>query len=161
MNNLIKLSFLLAIYVLSISGASAEIEICNERNKTIEFSMVWDKGIPIIAPFWKTAGWFKLEPAKCETIVGGHKRQELFLSVRELTSKGPILIHYPLTHQEFYREGMYGVERLFCVKNNNQPFDRIVDRLEELQECPEGWSYQTYNIMVFATARTDFKIRIN
>lgn len=130
-------------------------ESTGELDETLEYSMVWDEGIPVFAPIWKTAGWYRLQPGSCLTRLRGNVRQELYLSVRRLLANGSVLGVYPLTEKKYYTKGMYGIEDVFCVKSGVRKFERTVKRFEELRECQAGWALQIYNIFGFTTARTN------
>jgi hypothetical protein len=155
----LKVALSVIIVAAVSSTAWAEIVMCNETDETIDYSMVWDEGIPVIAPIWKTAGWYRLKAGECITRLKGDVRQELYLSIRRLTSRGPVLAVYPLMERNYYTKGMYGIEDFFCVKLGAQAFERTVQRLEQLRECPNGWVSQTYNILGFTTAGTRLTMR--
>lgn len=150
-----QIVLILAMVAAIPSLAWAEIKMCNKGSDTLEYSMVWDEGIPVFAPIWKTAGWYTLKPSVCRTILRGNVRQEVYLSIRRLTSEGPVLMLFQLEEKDYYTKGMYGIETTFCIKGDNQPFERTVQNIEDLKECPGGWVGQTYNIMGFTTARTN------
>jgi hypothetical protein len=157
---LLTVALSLAVLAAIPSKASAEIILCNRTNETIDYSMVWDEGIPVIAQVWKTAGWYRLAAGACITRLKGSVRQELYLSVRRLTPKGPVLAVFPLTERNYYTKGMYGIEDVFCVKRNSQVFERTVQRLEQLRDCPDGWVSQTYNVLGFTLAGISFTMEI-
>jgi hypothetical protein len=160
MRTLVEFSLTLLMVATLSSKAWAEIIPCNEKKETIEYAIVWDDDTPIIAQVWKTAGWYRLKPGTCMTILQNSGRQELYLSVRQVTPKGPILSVYPLTERQSYTKGMYGIEDIFCVKRDSQVFQRTAKRLEELRQCPDGWLGQTYNILGFTTAGTSLRMTL-
>lgn len=155
MKLLLKIALFVTVIAVLPSEVRSEIILCNETEDTLEYSMVWDEGIPVFAPIWKTAGWYRLQPGSCLTRLRGNVRQELYLSVRRLLANGPFLAVYSLTERKYYTKGMYGIEDLFCVKPDVRKFERTVKHFEDLRECPIGWVLQTYNVMGFTTARTN------
>jgi uncharacterized protein DUF1036 len=161
MRMLPKIALILVIAAVTPSAVWAEIKMCNKWSNTLEYSMVWDEGIPVFAPIWKTAGWYTLNPGECRTILHGNVRQEVYLSVREISSEGAVLAVFPLEEKDNYTKGMYGIETFFCVKGDNQPFERTVQKVEQLRECPKGWFSQTYNMMGFTTVGTTITMNFN
>jgi Protein of unknown function (DUF1036) len=160
MKMLVSVTLALMALAAIPSKASAEIILCNETAATIEYAMVWDEGIPVIAPIWKTAGWYRLAAGACITRLKGSVRQELYLSIRRLTPQGPVLALYRLDERNYYTKGMYGIEDVFCVKRGGQAFERTVQRLEQLRDCPDGWVGQTYNMLGFTTAGISFTMHL-
>lgn len=154
------LAMLIATGLCLPSIASAgDMTICNRSDKTMEYAMVWDEGIPIYADIWKASGWHRLGPKACVTQLRSSYRQELYLSVRYLTDSGPRLADYGDDINEacdWCDTELLGVETFFCVARTD--FERTEGDWSDHQNCPAGYYYQLFNLFALSGPRNNLTI---
>lgn len=140
------------------SGAHAgDMTSCNRTDKTMEYAMVWDEGIPIYADIWKASGWHRIGPKACVTQLRSSYRQELYLSVRYITESSARLADYGVDKPcDWCDSALVGVETFFCVARTD--FERTEDGCKDHQSCPAGYHYQLFNLFAFSAPASNLPI---
>lgn len=151
---LLGTGLVLATATLATAG---DIRVCNESVQPMSYAIVENNWSLVKNRDWTISGWYTIDPKSCVYVVKERRRtpKEVYLSLREVTSRGTFLIN---TSKDRSGSGFEGVEFPLCVSSD--AFKRTQANFDDLERCPDGWYLQMFNVYVFASPSDNFTLNV-
>ena len=151
----------LALFAPTEAVAGTRLTLCNESSGPLKAAILYQNS-PLfpISESWKVYGWGSFAPG-CSDVLKHVTTMQVFLSVLRKTSSGVRIMHFPLPRSAYRDTGKSsaeGAERFFCV--TDEPFDRVLSRLDDHENCPARYYRQLFNLLVIIKDNTHYTLRL-
>lgn len=152
-------TFLMVLLLTSVlAEAQSRLTVCNEsKSDTLKITMLYQNHpwAPL-GESWKVYGWMDVSPGRCQPLVQHPSQLKTFLSVKKKTQFGrSYIMHFPFGDDD---KSLQTSERFFCVRDD--PFDRVLQKLDAHEFCPAGWYEQLFNLYLMVPANTNYTLRL-